>query len=363
MDEKKIAFITCVNDEMEYAECRHYLERLNIPEGYSTDIICIKEAPSMAAGYNAAMADSDAKYKVYLHQDVFIKNKRFLADMLKIFSYDTQIGILGVIGKQKMGISPTDMQDWDTGKVIFDNTIMDMDISWEKEFAEVTTLDGMLLATQYDLPWREKLFDGWDFYDASQCMEFRRAGYKVVVPYQDEIWCCHDGQCSILTEYFQYYTRFLHEYSEIERIPAVEAWEGQNISEFKINKIYEQEIKNLQKGLEDLFDAGAKEALRDLFQNQDFCKIIYLREYEAIVRIDWLEDDHVSDLRFWNSGMTLSELMLKWRRLKFALKRMEYGADDREIDEIPENYSKYAIMMACSQHITDRDKVYKKISI
>ena len=38
-------------------------------------------------------------------------------------------------------------------------------------------LDGILLATAYDIPWREDLFDGWHFYDISQCYEFRKAGY------------------------------------------------------------------------------------------------------------------------------------------------------------------------------------------
>lgn len=51
IDDKKIAFITCVNDEIQYAECRFYLDRLRIPEGYQVDRICIKEAPSLAAGY------------------------------------------------------------------------------------------------------------------------------------------------------------------------------------------------------------------------------------------------------------------------------------------------------------------------
>lgn len=81
----QVAFITCVNDEEEYAECQYYLNRLHIPEGYEADIISIREAPSMAAGYNAGMKSSQAKYKVYLHQDVFIKNRDFIPDMLKVF--------------------------------------------------------------------------------------------------------------------------------------------------------------------------------------------------------------------------------------------------------------------------------------
>ena len=60
-----MVFITCVNDEAEYAECRYYLERLRIPEGYAVEMIKIQDALSMAAGYNAGMNSSDAKYKVY----------------------------------------------------------------------------------------------------------------------------------------------------------------------------------------------------------------------------------------------------------------------------------------------------------
>ena len=36
----------------------------------------------MTSGYNNAMKKTDAKYKVYLHQDVFILNHNFLMDIL-----------------------------------------------------------------------------------------------------------------------------------------------------------------------------------------------------------------------------------------------------------------------------------------
>ena len=65
MGKKEIAFIICSNNEQYYQECVKYIEDLIIPDGYSTDIVCVKEANSMAEGYNAAMQSSDAKYKVY----------------------------------------------------------------------------------------------------------------------------------------------------------------------------------------------------------------------------------------------------------------------------------------------------------
>lgn len=96
MNNKQVAFITCVSDKRKYAECRYYLDRLRIPEGYSIDVINIQEASSMTAGYNAGMKSSDAKYKVYLHQDVFIRNVNFLSDLLAVFACDEQIGLLGM---------------------------------------------------------------------------------------------------------------------------------------------------------------------------------------------------------------------------------------------------------------------------
>ena len=59
----------------------------------------------------------------------------------------------------------------------------------EADWHEVEAVNGSLIATQYDIPWREDILSGWEFYDVAQSLEMRRAGYKVVVPYQREAWC------------------------------------------------------------------------------------------------------------------------------------------------------------------------------
>lgn len=63
MDDKKIAFIMCVNDELYEQECMSYLARIEAPEGFCKDIITVREAESITSGYNGAMRSSDAKYK------------------------------------------------------------------------------------------------------------------------------------------------------------------------------------------------------------------------------------------------------------------------------------------------------------
>lgn len=71
--------------------------------------------------------------------------------------------------------------------------------------------DGFMLATSKDIVWREDVFDGWDFYDASQCMEYIRRGYRVMVPYQEEPWLLHDCGFLDLKNYNTYRKRFIKE--------------------------------------------------------------------------------------------------------------------------------------------------------
>ena len=74
-------------------------------------------------------------------------------------------------------------------------------------------VDGLLMVTAYDLPWREEWFDGWDFYDASQSFEFRKAGYKVVVPVQKSYWYVHDDKrCLNLWDYNRNRKIFVEKY-------------------------------------------------------------------------------------------------------------------------------------------------------
>lgn len=75
-------------------------------------------------------------------------------------------------------------------------------------------VDGLLIATQYDIPWREDLFTQWDFYDVSQSFEFRRKGYRVVVPDMERPWCIHDDGFMKVVNYEKERLKFLAEYGK-----------------------------------------------------------------------------------------------------------------------------------------------------
>ncbi len=217
LNDKKICFIVCSNDEKYEHECMRYVNCLEIPEGYEIEWITILEAKSMAGGYNEAMRASDAKYKVYLHQDVFIINKNFLKDVLKIFE-NAKIGMIGMVGNiylPKCGvqwygerIGQIITRNYETKKVDLGN------ISIKKPYKSVVAIDGMMMITQYDIPWREDIFDGFDFYDSSQSQEFICAGYEVVVPHMDEPWVIHDDGVMNLKNYHNQRKKFVKEYVE-----------------------------------------------------------------------------------------------------------------------------------------------------
>lgn len=200
MNDKKFAFIQCSNNEMLLEESKRYLSRLIIPEGYEVDVITITEGKSMTSGYNEAISCSDAKYKIYMHQDVFIVNRNFLSDILSIFKSDEKIGMIGMIGyptvstcavmwtEKRFGAVP--MYGVTHGKynqMDFDGYSFDVNT----ELNDCAAIDGLCMITQYDIPWDED-FDAWDFYDASHSIDMLKAGYRVVVPTQRIPWFIHD---------------------------------------------------------------------------------------------------------------------------------------------------------------------------
>lgn len=219
MNDKKICFITCVNNEAKYRESLLYISRLNIPEGYEIESTAIRNASSMAEGYNRAMMSSDAKYKVYLHQDVLIINKNFIEDMLKIFESDNRIGMMGVIGAKRIS---TDAIWWNSSEKcgsVYNNSMEKMELlkfsEPNKQLSDVQAIDELLFATQYDIHFRNDIFDGWYFYGASQTMEFLRQDYRVVVPSPEKACCIHDCGKAAASVFFENYRKlFLKEYSK-----------------------------------------------------------------------------------------------------------------------------------------------------
>ncbi len=225
MNKNKFAFIICTNNTIYLNECITYIEQLEIPVGYSVDLLTIPDASCITAGYNEGMLSSDAKYKIYMHQDVFLFNRSFLYDILSIFQSDLRIGLIGMVGYPSI---PENGCMWQcpsiSGAYPFygsvhayphaDYSTYHYDIS-QDGISDVALVDGLCMITAYDLPWNTEELTGWDFYDAFQSVEFLLHGYRVVVPNQSLPWFLHDdGKFLSLWNYDKYRQIFLKIYNK-----------------------------------------------------------------------------------------------------------------------------------------------------
>ena len=215
-DDNEMCFIICTNNHTYAQECIHYINHLYVPDGIQVNVLTVEEAKSLTSSYNEAMQCSRAKYKVYLHHDTFIINRDFISDCLRIFRTDPQIGMIGNVGVEKM---PSTGVMWDADRFgmlyeqhIYETELLSNMFSEKLSYMEVDAIDGFLMVTQYDIPWREDLFCKWDFYDCSQSMEFRRKGYRVVVPWMNGPWCVHDCGFINLQNYDGEKEKFIAEY-------------------------------------------------------------------------------------------------------------------------------------------------------
>ena len=219
-------FIACVNDEELYKESLLYIKQLEIPPGFSIECRAVRNARSMTGGYNTAMRVSDAKYKIFMHQDVFILNKWFLFDLKDIFLSDATIGMVGVVGSADITAHGVWWESENTLGCAYDALAGVTELQDYRRnagrYGEAKIVDGLLIATQYDLTWRDDMFDGWHLYDASQCCEFLRKNYKVFVADQytndgtPEPWCLHYIEKTASTAYYENYRNaFLTEYKEL----------------------------------------------------------------------------------------------------------------------------------------------------
>lgn len=356
MNDRQIAFIMCVNDERQAEESEYYIRCLNVPESYGLDVIKVREAPSMTAGYNAAMQSSDSRYKVYLHQDTRIIDPDFINRMLEVFERDKTIGMLGCVGCLKLPVNGQAVGHWDIGTVYHNCIPQKLTLSQDvgRHPVEVEALDGLLLATAQDIRWREDLFDGWDFYDVSQCLEMKRAGYKIVVPFQERPWCYHDNLYSRMVNYQKYCKRMTEEYQDIENFQATDY--------SQTRKDLEQIKETARRNIGALVNAGDKEGLMGLFREPDNRGWLHLKDYEVLADISDAEQSAGAE-PFWKPEDTDETLHVKLQELHWILKRIEYQKDcvNEEVYGLLQEYSIPAIKTVLCAYTEEPQEIWDRI--
>lgn len=343
----KVAFLICTNDDQYMGECRYYIERLTVPEGYEIEILTNEGAESMCSGYNELMRASDATYKVYLHQDTFILNKEFINHIIRIFETDETIGMIGMVGYEKISDSGV---MWKSTKRLgavpmygackrYKDADFDKFDLEDVRYEEVAVIDGFLMATCIDLPWDETTFDGWDFYDTDQSFNFREKGYKVVVPVQDKPWCVHDdGEYQTLWNYNRFREKFLNKYCGSELIK-----DSEKLSETEKEKILNSveaneknaEInKSIIASMEKEFEMSIKSGdsnhigrILELIKNNDF---ILSGKSSKIIRM-------LGAFGYLSGIGDITGFIETYNELIFALRRIEITGDFSLLKKLVKN--------------------------
>lgn len=334
----KISFIICVNDETYYEECLFYIERLHVPEGFTLDVFPVRQAFSIYQGYNQAMQASDAKYKIYMHQDVFLVYQDILLEFLKLFKEHPEIGMAGLLGCQRLPKDRYFYKAWDCGNVLGCSEKRGFHNELGKEAAKVIAVDGMFMMTQYDVPWREDVLNGWDFYDFSQSLEFLYRGYEVWVPAQKEPWCIHDCGYLTLNTYDERQNQFLKVYGG--EFPDYSGQREVYPVSYRQQFGLMMELKEQFKGL--LFQNHEREVRAVLEQVSDErffdTELVVLRNLLEIIKAE-SEEGVSREKGFLYDCGSFSQAYQKYLRVKFELRREKYVKEGvvTERDEAEQN--------------------------
>lgn len=180
-DENGIAYIMCANEPEYVAEAARYLRRQKLAEKMNIRLYVVYNAESMAAGYNLAMARSEERYKIYIHQDTFIFDEGYTMRLVSRLR-EAECAMLAPAGTVKM---PAGGRWWESAPqdkrlCLYQDFTLHILKSAGRETPEgLQCPDGVLIATREDVRWREELFGHFHFYDVSQGFEFIKKGFKV----------------------------------------------------------------------------------------------------------------------------------------------------------------------------------------
>lgn len=353
---QKIAFIICVNNELYFSECQYYISQLKVPENFEVEVLAIREAASMCAAYNLGMQSSDARYKVYMHQDVFIRNNNFIAEIVERFLNNEKVGMIGMAGGTGMPKTGVTYLAWNEGIVDCREPDMAYRLICGRDTEQdvpVDAADGLLLATQHDILWREDLFKDFDFYDISQCFEMKRKGYDILVPYQKEPWVIHDSSFAKLNNYDKNRRICLLEYPEY--------FTEDNGFEFVYNREWETLSDELVKMVKLLMDAGEWQQVAAVIAEyrKNNMKNSALEMYAIMLELQ-------QKTGFFDGVQGYDAVYQKYTNLRFLLRRMEVGMPESTYEELTEairqkTVTPDALLMMFLHSVLDKKAVSQKV--
>ncbi len=187
MDENKIAIVVYKQDDAAYENLMQQVSALKIPDigGKSADveIVTVDGDGGRAAAYNAAMRQSQARYKVYVDTSVAYLNPGLLGFFLRVFHEAQHAGMAGVYGsslplggdyanaRHRYGHCTVVREDGSVQQAVGDPGVF---------YQRVDAVDGTCLATCADVPWDEDI--GEPFLATAHVWAMRAAHLRTYVP-------------------------------------------------------------------------------------------------------------------------------------------------------------------------------------
>lgn len=324
---KSIAIIICVNDDTYFEECLFYIDRLRLPEGYVAEVYPVRQAESIYQGYNLAMHESDAEYKVYMHQDVFLVEPDMLLRFVELFEGNSNVGIAGVLGADAFSENRRFYRSWNLGNVLGCSEKKAFHNYLSEGAARASALDGMFLMTGRDIPWREDVLSGWDFYDISQSLEFAKEDCELWVLAGKQPWCIHDCGYLSLAGYDEAQKAFLEIYQG--DLPDYTGQPPVYPETYREHLGLMMELKEQWKAL--LFLDREKDVRKVLGQVWDErfvdTEMVILKNILEILQAE--EQQKIPEgRRFLDGCGSFDQVRHKYLRTKFYLRRLKYAPDD-----------------------------------
>ena len=294
MDNQKIDIIICKTNDNAFNKLIYSLGQVEIPMGFFVDVIAF-ESSDKCTVYNTAMKSSNAKYKIYLDENVEIIHTDFLSKLISLFKSDDKIGLIGTSGAKFLSTDGITLNSISRcGKLYAGENRTFTKCNEIKElYQDVEVIDGYFLATQYDLSWREDLFSDNYFGTVAQCIEFKRNGYKTVVINQDETWFWYKLTDLDIDVHFQ--NIFLDEYSK-DLFPLVTViiptYNRPNYFKIALDSALNQTYRNIEIFIS---DNSSNQETKHLIDTYDDSRIKYEYHPEFDVNENWNHCRHYNN--------------------------------------------------------------------
>ncbi|MCI6231631.1 MAG: glycosyltransferase [Selenomonas sp.] len=188
MDENKIILIVYKHDEAAYQRLAKQITLLQPPVLHgrllTIELAAVAGTGNKAAAYNAAMEQSDARYKVYLDDDILFLHPALLQMIVQAFDTTERAGMIGIWGSSlplhgdfrhaQKNYGHYVWRDPQNGK---NHHVFGAPGVW---FQRVQAVDGSCLATCVDVPWDEEVDEA--FLATAHACALRAKGWETYVP-------------------------------------------------------------------------------------------------------------------------------------------------------------------------------------